>query len=186
MSERFRRVFEVRGLMMAPPVLFIILYTRGEYENDWVVFPLGFAVFLAGVMLRVWAQMHLHYRLSERKVLTRTGPYAYVRNPIYIANTTLLLGMTVLSELLWFAPIMMVWCALVYAFVVRYEEAHLKRKYGEAYQSFLNATRRWIPRIQGVSVARFSMRKYLKPSILAELHCFLLVIPFFLKEIIVH
>lgn len=185
MPEKYRNVFKVRGLLMAPPVLFVLFVTLDEYEHDWVVMPVGLAVFLVGITIRVWAQMHLHYRLSVHKVLTLTGPYAYVRNPIYIANTIMLLGLTVMSELLWFLPIMLAWCMAVYAFVVRYEEAHLTMKYGEPYRQFLRVTNRWIPKIPLKTVRlRESKSRFLKPSILAELHCFLLVLPFLVKELV--
>ena len=72
----------------------------------------------------------LHYRLKMRKVLTSTGPYAWVRNPIYIANTSMLVGLTCTSEHFWFVPIMLLWCAVVYHYVVRREESHLRDKYG--------------------------------------------------------
>lgn len=182
--EKYRNVFKVRGLLMAPPVLFMSLVTMGEYERDWVVLPVGFAIFLMGVALRVWAQMHLHYRLSVHKTLTTTGPYALVRNPIYIANTTMLLGLTVSSELLWFLPVTLAWCVVVYHFVVRYEEAHLTVKYGDGYRIFMAATPRWLPRIPARRLAvTHAMRQFLRPSISAELHCLLLVIPFLAKEI---
>ena len=183
--EKYRNVFKVRGLLMAPPVLFVLMVTFGEYEHDQVVWPVGFAIFLAGVALRVWAQMHLHYRLSVHKTLTTTGPYAFVRNPIYVANTTMLLGLTVVSELLWFLPVMLAWCVVVYHFVVRYEEAHLTVKYGAPYRAFVERTSRWLPRISDKRLAvTHTMRRFLRPSIVAELHCFLLVIPFLVKEFI--
>ncbi len=183
--ERYRSIFKVRGLLMVPPVLFVLLVNFGEYEHDWLVLPIGYGIFLAGVALRVWAQMHLHYRLSVRKNLTNTGPYAFVRNPIYIANTTMLLGLTVASEVLWFLPVMLAWCVVVYHFVVRYEEAHLRVKYGDAYRAFMEQTPRWLPRVPAErAVGAHTMRRFLKPSIVAELHCFLLLVPFVLKEII--
>ena len=82
-----RRLLEVcyhfRGLLVALPYVFQLLVFVDEYEVDSVVWPVGLLVFSLGVSLRIWAQIHLHYRLKIRKILTATGPYAYVRNPIY-------------------------------------------------------------------------------------------------------
>lgn len=183
--EKYRRIFEVRGLLMAPPVLFLLFVTLGEYEREWVIMPAGFALFTIGVAIRIWAQMHLHYRLSVKKTLTTTGPYRFIRNPIYVANTTMLAGLTVMSELLWFVPLMLIWCAVVYHFVVQYEEGHLAAKYGEPYREYLRTTPRWLPRFSpATESARQAMGRFLKPSIVAELHCFLLVVPFVIKELI--
>ncbi|GMV99904.1 MAG: hypothetical protein AMXMBFR84_10430 [Candidatus Hydrogenedentota bacterium] len=180
-----RQVFEIRGLLMVPPVLLMALCFSYEFEQDYIVWPLGFAVFLCGLALRIWAQTHLHYRLRVRKELTETGPYAYVRNPIYIGNTLILMSLCIMSELLWFMPVLLAWIALVYSLVVRYEEQHLTEKYGDPYRQFLARVPRWIPRLPlRPFVKTLSARQYLKASIVAELHCFLWILPFALKEIV--
>lgn len=186
MQERFTLAYKLRGALMAPPVLFIMLALYRETGHHAVIWPVGLAVFTAGVALRVWAQMHLHYRLKVRKVLTMTGPYTFIRNPIYVANTTMLLGVTVLSGLLWFLPIMLVWCVAVYYFVVRREEFHLTNKYGRDYEEFLTTTPRWIPRMTRNARPCPTTRPFLWPSIRTELGCFLLVLPFVAKEVLTH
>ena len=126
---------------MVPPVVLLVVIFIGETEQRMLVWPTGLILFGAGLVLRIWDQMHLHYRLPIHKILTATGPYAHVRNPIYIGNTAILLGLTVLSELLWFLPFMLLWCMAVYGLVVRREEEHLLKKYGEPYAAFLRETR---------------------------------------------
>lgn len=182
MKKPFDFFYKRRGLLMLPPCLFMLFVFSHETEADAYLWPAGLGLFFFGVLLRVWAQMHLHYRLSVRKKLTTTGPYAYVRNPIYIANTLMLLGLTVLSELLWFLPIMLLWCALVYTFVVKREEAHLADKYGAPYHAFLESVPRWTPRIPVSAPARTSVRRFAFQSVVAELHCLLWIIPFIAKE----
>lgn len=132
----------------------------------------------------MWAQTHLHYRLKVRKKLTTTGPYAVVRNPIYIANTTILLGLTAMSELLWFLPVMLLWSLSVYSLVVHREEEHLLEKYGLRYAKYLRTVPRWFPRRPRRPSRRTEARRFLAPSIVAELHCFLLVLPLIGKELI--
>ncbi|MCK5863293.1 MAG: isoprenylcysteine carboxylmethyltransferase family protein, partial [Candidatus Hydrogenedentes bacterium] len=144
-------------------------------------------IFGIGVLIRVWAQIHLHYRLKIHKILTTTGPYIYVRNPIYIANTIMLLGTTVLSELIWFLPVMFLWCIVIYSFVIRREEIHLLGKYGNPYSEYLRTTPRWIPaagRINEKYSTQNQMTRFLWPSILAEVHCLLWLIPLIAKEIL--
>ncbi|MGI6398332.1 MAG: methyltransferase family protein [Desulfomonilia bacterium] len=93
--------------------------------------------------------MHLHYRLKVHKTLTLTGPYLYVRNPIYIGNTLILAGITVLAGLLWFVPVMVIACGFTYHMTVLYEEGHLTRKYGQGYVEFLERIPRWLPPASG-------------------------------------
>jgi protein-S-isoprenylcysteine O-methyltransferase Ste14 len=183
-ARPFEGWYRARGLAFTPPVVFTVLWTRGETELPWLTWSLGLAVFLVGVLIRIWAQTHLRYRLDIRKVLTTTGPYAYVRNPIYIGNSLMLLGACVTSQLLWFVPVMLVWCVVVYPYVVRYEETHLLAKYGQPYADFLAKVPRWIPRwIAGNTVFTPQARGLLGPSIVAELHTLALLIPYVLKAL---
>lgn len=182
-----KTIYALRGWLMVPPMLFVTLCTWTETEGHLFVFGIGGFVFALGLVLRVWAQIHLHYRLKIRKVLTVTGPYAIVRNPIYIGNTIILAGACMLAELYWFVPLQILYCAVVYTFVVRYEENHLAQKYGNAYVKYLSSAPRWFPkRTTGLSNGKgHFFTEYLLPSLLAEVHNLLLLIPFIVKELIV-
>ena len=125
MKDRLRIWFKLRGVLIAPVYLFSFFCIYRETEH-WSPMFFGLVIFLSGLSLRVWAQLHLHYRLKERKILTTTGPYAFVRNPIYIGNTFILTGATLLSELIWLVPIMILTCMFTYTMTVRYEEGHLR------------------------------------------------------------
>ncbi|NIA14642.1 MAG: hypothetical protein GWP08_11230 [Nitrospiraceae bacterium] len=184
MRDPYHFVYKLRGILMVPPAAFAMLVSFHETQLDAVRWPLGLGVFLLGVFVRVWAQMHLHYRLRTRKHLTMTGPYAIVRNPIYIANTLILLALTILSGLLWFVPVMLVWCMTVYHFVVRREEAHLLKKYGAPYANYLDTAPRWLPRMAQNGSERADVAHFLAPSIVAELHCLLWLLPVIGKEAI--
>lgn len=179
-----RWIFKNRGLVMAPPLIFAALCTWAETENALVVFGLGGSVFFAGLLLRIWSQMHLHYRLKVHKVLTTTGPYAFVRNPIYIGNTIMLVGAMIMSELLWLAPVMLVYCAAGYSMVVRFEESHLLEKYGAPYAEYLAKVPRWFPDFAGAARTIIDARRFLGPSLLAEAPSLLLLLPFIIKELL--
>src|ERR671922_888825 len=125
-----KAMYTWRGLLAALPAIFSFFCFVGEYEDDVVIWPLGLLLFGAGWVLRMWAQKHLGYRLKIKRRLTTSGPYALVRNPIYIANTLVILGVVVMSEVIWMIPVTLIWCAVTYSFVVRYEEARLAVKHG--------------------------------------------------------
>jgi protein-S-isoprenylcysteine O-methyltransferase Ste14 len=170
-----------RGLLVSPPVLFAVICFWGEYENALLVWPLGLLLYLSGWVLRIWAQQHVCYRLKTRKALTTSGPYALVRNPIYIGNTLIVLGIVVLTELIWLVPLTMLWCMGVYTLVVRYEERLLQQKYGAAYCAYQAAVSRWLPCVtRGWAVG--SRRAYLRQALRVEWHVVLLIVPVVLKE----
>lgn len=183
-QTRGRIWYKLRGVLIAPAYIFTCLCSYRESEHG-MVFALGLAVFALGFLLRVWSQMHLHYRLKEHKILTTTGPYAIVRNPIYIGNTLILVGTTLIAELVWFAPVMLLACMITYTLVVRYEEKHLSEKYGAPYREFLAAVPRWVPLRKTIpGQTAHSHMRFLLPSVTAELHILLLLILPFSKELI--
>jgi protein-S-isoprenylcysteine O-methyltransferase Ste14 len=179
----FKWVYRMRGYLVALPIVVATFSFHHETESE-LIWPIGGLLFLCGFALRIWAQQHLHYRIEVHKVLTTTGPYAYVRNPIYIGNILILLAATVMSELLWFLPITFLYSFTVYSLVIGYEEAHLLEKYGEPYQHYLKRVPRWIPK--GLPPLKdFGLTTpYLPQSLLAEIHCLLLPLPLILKELV--
>ena len=175
--------YRFRSFLVSPPLIFASFCFFRETER--FVWPLGISVFLIGFMLRLWAQQHLHYRLKIRKQLTTTGPYAFVRNPVYIGNILIGLGATLVSELVWMVPITLLWYVIIYGFVVRHEEAHLLEKYGEAYQRYKSEVPRWFPRLPNFSKLEL-LNSFFYASVLKEGHCFLILFPYVLKELVSH
>lgn len=140
-------VYRLRGYWVIPLMVFILFCSWWETEVEYLIWPLGIFLVLVGMILRIWAQQHLHYRLKVRKSLTMTGPYSFVRNPIYIGNLLICLGLTIISELLWLFPLTLFYCLGIYSLVVRYEESHLLYKYGESYRRYMVEVPRWVPRL---------------------------------------
>ena len=177
-------IYKLRGWLMVPFVAFLLVCRLWEVEEDGVSFGLGGGLLVLGFLLRVWAQTHLHYRLHVKKTLTQTGPYAFVRNPIYLGNTIILVSLCFLSELYWFVPIMLAWCVLVYHLTIRYEEAHLQEKYGAPYREYMTRIPRWLPRpkaLLGVGTQRGTL---LFSSLIVECPLILLALPFICKELL--
>jgi len=178
-------MFKQRGKLLVLPLIAVLFIRYRETENDLVVFGLGSAIFAVGLVLRVWAQMHLHFRLRTGMRLTLTGPYAHIRNPVYIGNVFMACGLCVGSELLWVAPLVLLWCALFYTFVVRYEEASLLERYGADYAEYRQRVPRWFPKLRRVQPTdRASALGFLAPSLCIECLTFLYWVPVVLKEVL--
>ena len=175
-------VYRYRGIIVSPPLIVALVCFRGETEIDSIIWPLGTLVFLFGVFIRIWSQQHLHYRIEAPMQLTVTGPYALVRNPIYIGNTLICVAATFVSELLWLVPLTLLWCAAVYSLVVRYEEEHLLGQYGESYRKYRLEFPRWFPLIRLRNLGL--MNEYFYASLVAEIHCPLILLAYLLKEVL--
>ena len=184
-SDRFSyAMFRQRGKLLVPPLLLALLIRYHETESDWVVFGLGGAIFAVGLALRVWAQTHLHFRLRTGMSLTVTGPYSHVRNPVYIGNVFMASGVCVGCELLWMVPLVLLWLAALYTFVVRYEEAALRERYGEGYEAYRDRVPRWFPRLRRSDpAATLWASSFLGPSLRVECLTLLWWLPVVLKEL---
>ncbi len=174
--------YEWRGPLMAPPILFSTVVLWHEYENELLIWLLGGGLFLAGWAVRIWAQCHIGYRIKGQMRFTTSGPYALVRNPIYLGNTLIVLGVVVASEILWMVPFTVLWCMGVYSLVVRFEERRLTSQYGADYLAYQAMVSRWLPRLARPDKAT-SQRPPFRQALLAELHVPLIILPAVLKAL---
>jgi protein-S-isoprenylcysteine O-methyltransferase Ste14 len=79
------------------------------------------------------------------RALVVRGLYRYVRNPMYLSVTVILLGEVLLGQsrpllIYWGA-----WFAIVNVFVIGYEEPTLRRRFGESYERYAREVGRWVP-----------------------------------------
>jgi protein-S-isoprenylcysteine O-methyltransferase Ste14 len=81
----------------------------------------GLPVSVLGLALRGWAAGHL----AKDARLATSGPYAYIRNPLYLGTLLAALGIVIASRSLWLAIIFVVAFALIYLPAVELEEQHL-------------------------------------------------------------
>jgi protein-S-isoprenylcysteine O-methyltransferase Ste14 len=177
-------VYRTRNFLACPPLLFAFLCHFYEIEAEEIIWPLGACVVVLGVALRIWAQQHVHHRLIGHKQLTTSGPYQFVRNPLYIGNIILCVGAVITSELLWLIPVTIFWCLGIYSIVVRYEEEHLLKKYGDAYCRYLKEVSRWLPGRSSLRSRKMGLfNQYLYQTILVELSSLCLLLPYLVKEI---
>ena len=84
--------------------------------------------------------------IDPPRFVVRGGAYQLVRNPMYVANVTLLVGVAILFAswlVLGWAVVMLV---VFHLFSVAYEEPALRREFGDDYEAYRRSVGRWIPR----------------------------------------
>jgi protein-S-isoprenylcysteine O-methyltransferase Ste14 len=176
-----RVVYKLRGPLVAVPVIAAAIAFAGTEDSQLVAWGSGLLLFAIGWSVRIWAQQHLGYRLDRTMQLTRCGPHAYVRNPIYLANTAMALGAVAASGCVRLLPVALVWVMGVYTLTVRYEEWRLVRNYGEPYLRYLAEVHRWWP-TRPRPAAQCGHRA-LRDAVYAELHTPLIMGPAALKAL---
>jgi len=76
--------------------------------------------------------------------LVMSGPFWRFRNPIYLADCLILLGLAEITKNIWFVAAAVAFAALVTWLAILPEERHLERRFGDAYLDYKAKTRRWL------------------------------------------
>ncbi len=124
------------GLSLSRGAVALALVAAGE----WYRFR---AVGVAGKCTRT--------RGRNVKELVTSGPFAHVRNPLYIGNLVLAYGLVVLSKvdwLLWAFPLAFFF---QYGAIVAWEERILTERFGKEYERYRGEVRAWIPSARAYS-----------------------------------
>jgi protein-S-isoprenylcysteine O-methyltransferase Ste14 len=115
----------------------------------------GAAVVASGEALRLWGVHHIgtvsRTRSDRLGPLVASGPFAFVRNPLYLGNIALWVGFALSGRLIWMVPVAVVVLGLEYHAIVRWEERLLASRLGDGYRAYLTSVPRWIPRIGAMS-----------------------------------
>ena len=83
-----------------------------------------------------------------RELVVR-GLYRYVRNPMYLSVTMIVMGEVLLTGSRPLLVYWAIWFAAVNLFVIGYEEPTLRRRFGESYERYTRDVGRWLPRRRG-------------------------------------
>ena len=92
---------------------------------SWTSFTIGAIIASLGIFVRAVASGHV----EKNRVLATSGPYAYVRNPLYLGSIIIGIGFAVAARDLWVALALLLLFFAVYLPVIRAEEAFLRRQF---------------------------------------------------------
>jgi protein-S-isoprenylcysteine O-methyltransferase Ste14 len=116
----------------------------------------GFAVALAGQALRVavigFAYVKRggkHGRVWAARLVTG-GFFAHSRNPLYLGNLLILLGLFIIHNSPWVYALGIGFFAFAYRSIVAAEEAYLRERFGEEYAEYCRRAPRWLPDFRGL------------------------------------
>lgn len=92
----------------------------------------GAAIAAAGALLRLWAAGHV----EKSREVTSSGPYRFTRHPLYLGSSLVALGIVVAARHLGLAIVVGLYLAATLVAAMRAEEAHLREKFGAAYDAY--------------------------------------------------
>jgi protein-S-isoprenylcysteine O-methyltransferase Ste14 len=76
--------------------------------------------------------------------LVTDGVFSLTRNPLYVAGTALVLGIGLVSGIVWCVLLAIVAAFAVQKLAIEREERHLQARFGETYMDYARRVRRWI------------------------------------------
>ncbi|HSW38833.1 MAG TPA: isoprenylcysteine carboxylmethyltransferase family protein [Acidobacteriota bacterium] len=123
-------------------IVFIILM-RPTPGSLWV----GCGIALAGALIRLWAAGHI----DKGVALTRGGPYAFSRNPLYFGSFIMALGIIAAGGEYRLLLPFMIFFALFYVPVMRAEEQGLQRVFGDAFVEYSRQVPLFFPSLKATN-----------------------------------
>ncbi|MGA8939968.1 MAG: isoprenylcysteine carboxylmethyltransferase family protein [Acidobacteriaceae bacterium] len=125
---------------------------------------LGWSLLL--VLPGLWLRGYAAGYVKKNAELTRTGPYAYTRNPLYLGSTCIAAGFAVAAGQLWLGLLLVVLFLAIYVPTILSEEAYLRGVF-PSFAEYAQKVPRLLPRLTAARFAdadagqgRFSTERY--------------------------
>jgi protein-S-isoprenylcysteine O-methyltransferase Ste14 len=140
------------------PCLFVVLLLPGPrlFANPWHALLLSVVITGLGQTIRALTIGLRYIKRGGRggKVyandLVTQGIYGHVRNPMYVGNVLICLGVSIASNSLVVAAAAVPVAAFAYVAIVAAEEKYLREKFGEAYEAYCRDVPAWVPDLRGL------------------------------------
>lgn len=145
-----------------PPILYLCGIAFSVLLNylvplPWFIPPLSDLLFAVGWLL-VAATGYLFFtafRTMQRANTTinptkaadhlvTSGPFAFSRNPIYLADTILMFGIGMITGIAWLFLFGLVAAFATQKLAIEPEERHLAMRFGKRYRDYQRKVRRWV------------------------------------------
>lgn len=145
-----RWIFKYRSYAPIPFLIVMVVFARPTV----VSLVVGFAIVFLGELVRFWgvsiagAETRTTGNVGGTFLITN-GPFAYVRNPLYLGNMLLYAGIGVMSMALfpWLLAVAVVWFYVQYYLIVTREEEYLAERFDAPYAEYRQNVRRFLPRL---------------------------------------
>ncbi|MCX6174467.1 MAG: isoprenylcysteine carboxylmethyltransferase family protein [Ignavibacteriales bacterium] len=154
MNNFAQKIFKYRSYTPLPFVLLMLIFQKATVTSILI----GFAIVLCGEFFRLWG---VSYAGSETRTtdgvggtyLVVSGSFAYVRNPLYLGNMLMYLGVGIMSMALF--PFLQIAALLFffwqYTVIIKEEEGFLRTKFGKNYEDYLKVVPKFIPSLSKYS-----------------------------------
>ncbi|WP_027168972.1 isoprenylcysteine carboxylmethyltransferase family protein [Mesorhizobium sp. WSM3224] len=150
------------GIIPWPPVIYVVAIALSVvlgmlYPLPWIgdifgdlLFGVGWVALFGVAMLWITAiRVMMRAKTTfdpnaEPDHLVTSGPFGITRNPMYLANTLLLIGVAFITGIAWFLLFAFLAAFATQKLAIEKEEKILAAKFGKKYRDYAKRVRRWI------------------------------------------
>jgi protein-S-isoprenylcysteine O-methyltransferase Ste14 len=145
-----------------PPIVYVVAVAAAIVLHwllplPWIPRPLSELLFAVGWLV-VGAAMVIEFSAMRTMARAKTtimphrgsdhlvtgGPFSFTRNPIYLGNTMLMIGIGLTAGVVWFILLAPVAAFVTQKLAIEREEQHLEIRFGKKYRDYAKKVRRWI------------------------------------------
>ncbi len=152
------------------------IFSEERFGKDFYKWPIiiGLIITITGQLIR-GATIGLAYIIRGGKAgrvyaeeLVTQGIFNHCRNPLYVGNILMLLGVGILANSLLYLLLFIPLFLFIYQAIVLAEENFLRNKFGDAFRQYCNRVNRWLINPKGLSKTFKGMHFQWKRWILKE------------------
>ena len=150
-------------------IILVSVFCFETSSNSIIPYASNFAISL--ILLGLATRMYASGFVLKNKELSTTGPYAFVRPPLYTGNIMILLGLCLINGFFWSFVTAFIFLWFYYPTAIEYEDRKLKSLFPDTWEEWASMTPALMPKmdLNGKIFSRLDLRSWsLKKSLIAN------------------
>ena len=150
-------------------IILVSVFCFETSSNSIIHYASNFAISL--ILLGLATRMYASGFVLKNKELSTTGPYAFVRHPLYTGNIMILIGLCLINGFFWSFVTAFIFFWFYYPTAIEYEDRKLKSLFPDTWEEWASMTPALMPKmdLNGKIFYRLDLRSWsLKKSLVAN------------------
>ena len=150
-------------------IILVSVFCLETSSNSIIPYASNFAISI--ILLGLATRMYASGFVLKNKELSTTGPYAFVRHPLYTGNIMILIGLCLINGFFWSFVTAFIFLWFYYPTAIEYEDRKLKSLFPDTWEEWASMTPALMPKmdLNGKIFSRLDLRSWsLKKSLIAN------------------
>ena len=150
-------------------IILVSVFCLETSSNSIIPYASNFAISL--ILLGLATRMYASGFVLKNKELSTTGPYAFMRHPLYTGNIMILIGLCLINGFFWSFVTAFIFLWFYYPTAIEYEDRKLKSLFPDTWEEWASITPALMPKmdLNGKIFSRLDLRSWsLKKSLVAN------------------